>query len=84
MSVPVLYPLVTEFLNESGAYKEWESAFRSHGLILTIAGVEKVMMEPFSKSGVKCPSRMKCENLRVPCDAMVQMNIEPGNATAVK
>ncbi len=30
--VSVVYPLVTSFLNSSGAYKEWDRIFQQHGL----------------------------------------------------
>jgi len=71
------YPLVASLLNESGAYREWDSVFRKHGLTVKVAGVEKVIMEPFSKSGAKCPGGANCNHLLVPCDALVQMNIYP-------
>lgn len=73
----VIYALVTLFLSESGAYKEWDSVFRSHGLGLRVAGVEEVLMEPFSKTGAACPPAASCSNLFVPADALVQLNIVP-------
>jgi hypothetical protein len=76
-NMSVVYSLVTSFLNESGAYKEWASAFRSHGLDVKVAGVEKVIMEPFSKAGASCPPATNCSNLLVPTDALVQLNIVP-------
>ena len=76
-SVSVAYPLVASFLNESDAYKEWDRVFRSHGLTLKVAGVEEVIMEPFSQAGASCPQATDCSNLLVPKDALVQMNIEP-------
>jgi len=75
-SIPVAYSLVTSFLNESGAYGEWERVFRKHGLALKVVGVEEVIMEPFSKARASCPTT-DCSNLLVPKDALVQMNIEP-------
>ncbi len=76
-SVSVAYPLVTSFLNESGAYKEWDRVFRSHGLTLKVAGVEEVIMEPFSQAGASCPKATDCSNLLVPKDALVQINVVP-------
>jgi hypothetical protein len=76
-SVSVAYPLVTSFLNESGAYKEWDRVFRSHGLTLKVAGVEEVIMEPFSQAGASCPQATDCSNLLVPKDALVQINVVP-------
>jgi hypothetical protein len=76
-SVSVAYPLVTSFLNESGAYKEWDRVFRSHGLTLKVAGVEEVIMEPFSQTGASCPQATDCSNLLVPKDALVQINVVP-------
>ena len=76
-NISVVYSLVTSFLNESGAYREWDSVFRSHGLDLKVAGVEKVIMEPFSKAGAGCPPATDCSNLVVPKDALVQLNIVP-------
>jgi hypothetical protein len=73
----VVYPLVTTFLNDSGAYKDWDRVFRSHDLTLRIAGVEKLILEPFPKSGAKCPPDVNCDHLSVPSDALVQMNVEP-------
>jgi hypothetical protein len=69
------YPLVASFMNTSGAFREWVSIFRQHGLTLEVAGVEKVIFEPFSKTGATCPPRSNCRNLRVPTDALVQLNI---------
>jgi hypothetical protein len=69
------YPLVASFMNDSGAFREWESTFRKHGLRLEVASVEKVFFEPFPKTGATCPPRSNCKNLRVPTDALVQLNI---------
>jgi hypothetical protein len=76
-SVAAVYPLVTLFLNESGPYQEWDLVFRNHGLTLKAVGVEKVIMEPFSRSGATCPEATDCSNLLVPSDALVQMNVVP-------
>jgi len=76
----VYYPLVTSFLNESHAYQEWDSVFKSHGLALKVAGVEEVLVEPFSKVGASCPVAADCSNLLVPSDAFVQMNIMPSRS----
>jgi hypothetical protein len=76
-SVASVYPLVTRFLNESGAYQEWDMVFRNHDLGLKVAGVEKVIMEPFSRSGATCPEATDCSHLLVPSDALVQMNVVP-------
>ncbi len=73
----VFYPLVTSFLNESHVYEAWDRVFRSHGLTLKIAGVEKVILERFVKTGAKCPDSMNCEHIWVPVDALVQMNVIP-------
>ena len=69
------YPLVASFMNASGAFREWESVFRQHGLKLEVVGVEKVFFELFSKTGAPCPSHSNCRNLRIPTDALVQLNI---------
>ncbi len=74
-NISVVYPLVTSFLNDSGAYNEWYRIFRKHGLTLKIVGVEEVIMEPFSQTGASCPRSADCKNLIVPKDALVQMNI---------
>ena len=71
----VIYPLVTKFLNDSSAYAEWDRVLREHGLTENIAGVEKVMMEPFSRTNAICPQGANCNKLLVPMDAMVQMNL---------
>jgi hypothetical protein len=76
-SAATIYPLVTSFLNDSGAYQDWNSVFASHGLKLKVAGVEKVGMESFSKSGANCPVDANCDHLLVPSSASVQMNVEP-------
>jgi hypothetical protein len=73
----VYYPLVTKFLNSSGAYRELDDAFRAKGFRLKAAGVEKVGMEPFSHTGARCPERANCAFLQVPNDALVQINILP-------
>ncbi len=73
----VIYPLVTSFLNDSGAYREWNTVFRSHGLTLKVAGVEKVILEPFDRAPTKCPADADCKNLLVPGDVLVQMNVYP-------
>jgi hypothetical protein len=74
-NVAKVYPVVTTFLNASGAYKEWVDVFSRHGLSLEVVGVEEVIMERFSHSGANCPSGVDCKNLLVPTDAFVQMNI---------
>jgi hypothetical protein len=79
-SVAKVYPVVTAFLNASGAYKEWVDVFSRHGLSLAVAGVEKVSMEQFSHSGAKCPPGVNCKNLLVPSDAFIQMNIGRGRS----
>lgn len=71
----VIYTLVTKSLNDSGAYAEWDRVLREHGLAENIAGVEKVMMEPFSRTHTMCPQGANCNRLLVPMDAMVQMNL---------
>jgi hypothetical protein len=73
----IIYPLVTSFLNDSGAYREWDPIFRSHGLILKVVGVEKVIMEPFDRATTRCPADADCKNLLVPSDVLVQMNVYP-------
>jgi hypothetical protein len=75
--VAVVYPLVTSFLNSSGAYKEWDQVFERRGLVLKVAGVEEVIMEPFSQAGLNCPTGADCNGLVVPKDALIQMNVEP-------
>jgi hypothetical protein len=72
-----VYPVVTAFLNASGAYKEWVDVFRRHGLSLKVVGVEEVIMEKFSHSGANCPPGVDCRSLLVPSAALVQMNIGP-------
>jgi hypothetical protein len=72
-----VYDLLTVFLNECGAYKEWDEVFRRYGLSLKVAGVEEVIMEPFERLGIQCPTRGYCKNLIVPEDASVQMNVLP-------
>jgi hypothetical protein len=74
-SAATIYPLVTTFVNESGAYKKWNEVFEEHGFTLQIAGVEKVIMAPFSQSNAKCPKGADCQHLMIPVDALVQMNI---------
>jgi hypothetical protein len=76
-NAPVIYPLVASSLNGSGAYKEWDQVFEQHGLRLKVAGVEEVIMEPFSQAGSVCPGSADCNLLMVPKDALVQMNVEP-------
>jgi hypothetical protein len=76
-NLSVAYPLVTSFLNASGAYEEWDRVFKQHGLILKVAGVEEVIMEPFSQARASCPAGADCTNLLVPKDALVQMNVDP-------
>lgn len=76
MSVPVVYKLVTTFLNESGPYKSWDRVFRSHGLTVNAVGVEEVIMRPFSDTQAKCPQQVDCTRLKVPVDSLVQMNID--------
>lgn len=71
------YPVVTSALNVSGAYREWDAVFGKRNLTIIVAGVEKVGFEPFRESGAQCPAGLKCDHLRVPNDAMVQINIEP-------
>jgi len=75
--ISIVYPLVTSFLNESGAYEAWDRVFRQHGLTLKVAGVEEVIMEPFSQAQASCPPGADCKNLIVPKDALVQMNVSP-------
>ena len=70
------YPLIASFLNASGAYREWNDVFAKRGFALRVAGVEKVGVEAFSKSGAKCPTGTSCENLLVPNDALIQINVE--------
>jgi len=74
-SIPSVYPLVTSFLNDCGAYKEWDAVFRLHGLTLRVAGVEEVIMQPFSRTHAICPKDEDCRNLLVPRDAAIQMNV---------
>jgi hypothetical protein len=76
-NVSVVYPLVTSFLNASGAYAAWDRVFKQHGLTLKVAGVEEVIMEPFSRARASCPAGVDCKNLIVPRDALVQMNVSP-------
>jgi hypothetical protein len=76
MSPRVFCPLVTAFLNEGGAYQEWNPVFEKYGLRLKVAGVEKVMLEPFSATKATCPAGANCAHLRVPADALIQINIE--------
>jgi hypothetical protein len=71
------YPLVAPLLNESDAYKEWEQVFQQYNLALNVAGVEEVILEPFSKTQGTCRPTTTCGNLRVPTDALVQMNVTP-------
>ena len=71
------YPLVTRFLNESGAYAEWDRVFQKYGLSLKVAGVEKVGMEPFAKLHMPCPQGNTCQRLLIPTDALVQLNVIP-------
>lgn len=76
-NISVVYPLVTSCLNASGAYEEWNGVFKQHGLTLKVAGVEEVIMEPFSQTHTNCPATADCKNLLVPKDALVQMNVSP-------
>jgi hypothetical protein len=55
--ISVVYPLVTSFLNNSGAYEEWDRVFKQHGLALKLAGVEEVIMEPFLTGRFKLPKK---------------------------
>lgn len=73
----IYYPLVTSMLNDSGAYKEWDNVFRKYNLSVRVAGVEEVILERFSKTRGKCPPATNCASVRVPGDALVQMNIVP-------
>jgi hypothetical protein len=76
-NVPVIYPLVIQLLNKSSSYREWNEAFLSRGMHLYVAGVEKVGLERFAKTGATCPAGTNCTNLVAPADAMIQMNIDP-------
>jgi hypothetical protein len=76
-STSAVYSLVTAFLNESGAYQDWDRVFKLHGLTVKVVGVEKVIMQPFSQTQAKCPPQTDCTHLLVPVDALVQMNIHP-------
>ncbi len=76
-NVPVLYSAVTTMLNDSYVFAEWDAVFRRHGLRLKVAGVEKVGVEPFSKTGAPCPRKVSCDHLRVPSMAEIQINISP-------
>jgi len=76
-NVSIAHALVTAFINESGAYREWDRVFREHGLALRVAGVEQFMVEPFSQAHASCPAGTDCKNLVVPNDAFVQMNVVP-------
>jgi hypothetical protein len=76
-NISVVYTLVTSFINDSGAYREWDRVFKEHGLALRVAGVEEVIMEPFSQVHMSCPAGAVCKNLMVPKDALVQMNVSP-------
>jgi hypothetical protein len=78
-STAATYKLVTAFLNDCRAYREWDRIFAAHGLTLKVAGVEKVILEPFSKTAASCPPGAECTRLRVPTDALVQINIETAN-----
>jgi hypothetical protein len=71
------YPLIVSFMNASGAYVEWNDVFGKHGLKLKVVGVEKVMLEQFSKLDAECPAGANCRNLLVPSDALVQINVTP-------
>lgn len=71
----VLYPLVTSCLITSGAYDEWDRVFRGYGLTLKAVGVENVIMESFSRLHATCPAGARCKTLRVPADALAQMNV---------
>lgn len=71
----IVYLLVTSFLNDCGAYEEWDHVFRLHGLTLKVAVVEKVIVEPFSRTHTNCPVGADCKNLLVPIDALIQMNV---------
>jgi hypothetical protein len=73
----IVYPLVTSFLNSSRAYEDWDRVFEQHGLTLKVAGVEEVIMGPFSQTRASCPAGAVCTNLLVPKDALVQMNVDP-------
>jgi hypothetical protein len=69
--------MVTRFLNEGDAYSDWNDAFRPANVRLTVAGVEELLMQPFVKTGAKCPSPEGCKDLLVPADALVQINVDP-------
>jgi len=73
----IYYPLVTRFLNESGAYSDWQPAFQRYGLSGIIAGVEKVALAPFPSTHATCPPGRSCQHLLVPIDALIQMNLIP-------
>jgi hypothetical protein len=69
------YPLVESCIAQSDAYRELSAVFQKRGLRLIPAGVEKVLLEPFNRSGADCPAHVDCAYLRVPGDALVQLNI---------
>jgi hypothetical protein len=70
-SVPEVYGLITDFLNKSNAYADLNTTFVKHGLMIHVAGVEKVNVQDFSKSGASCPPATNCQGLLVPSDAQV-------------
>ena len=72
-----VYPAVTSMLNESGAFREWIEAFHAHGVGAKIVGVEKVMIIHFNQTGMQCPAKMDCAHIRVPYDALTQMDFYP-------
>ena len=72
-----VYDLLTLFLSECHAYKEWDEVFERFGLTLRVAGVEEAIMEPFDRLGIPCPKGGDCKNLIVPRDASVQINVFP-------
>jgi hypothetical protein len=76
-SVPIVYGVVTSFLNDCGPYDEWKRVFYQYGLIPRVAGVEEVIMAPFSKTNGTCPQGQDCGGVSVPVDALVQMNLAP-------
>jgi hypothetical protein len=78
-STPAVYSLVTAFLNDSGAYQDWDRVFRLHGFTVKVVGVEKVILQPFPQTQARCPPLADCAHLLVPVDALVQMNIYPAS-----
>lgn len=76
----IMYPVVTEMLNKSGAFRDWLDVFQAQGIDGNVVGIEELGTVPFAQAGVPCPSGLNCTHLRVPITALVQINFRPARS----